>query len=190
MKIALCGPPHSGKSVLRERLKAELKRSGPDVYPYFLTTNPDGEGAWFQSTYAHDPELATALKRANKRKWSEEHADLYAEWVRNVKLPLTFLDLGGIPDEFNRRICAAATHAILLAPTEEQWGPWRAFSDGCGLVVLAELVSEYAAPADRLEGTGAPFRAWIHHLERGDLVTPRPAVEALAGYILERLARG
>jgi hypothetical protein len=40
LKIALCGPPQSGKSVLRERLKAELSRLTPTVYPYVLTTNP------------------------------------------------------------------------------------------------------------------------------------------------------
>jgi len=75
MKIALCGPPHSGKSVLRERLKAEIRRISPNVYPLFITANPDGEGSWFQETYQIDPELAREFKVSARRSpsgWSGE----------------------------------------------------------------------------------------------------------------------
>ena len=70
MKIALCGPPHSGKSVLRERLNRAIRALAPDVYPYVLTTNPDSEGSWFQETYQRDSELANHLKAATKQKWT------------------------------------------------------------------------------------------------------------------------
>ena len=129
MKIALCGPPRSGKSVLRERLKTALRRLDPTVYPYILTTNPDGEGAWYQEAYHHDAQAAQRMKVEAKRKWSPEHADLYASWVRNCQAPLTFLDLGGIVDDYNRRICATATHTILIAPEESALVPWRKFSE-------------------------------------------------------------
>jgi CRISPR-associated protein Csx3 len=187
VKIALCGPPQSGKSVLRERLKRAIRALAPDVYPYVLTTNPDGEGSWFQETYHHDPELANQLKAAAKQKWTPARAELYASWVRNTTVPLTFLDLGGIADDYNRQICRAATHAILLAPTEEQWVRWREFGAGCGLVILAELISGHDEVEDSIQCAGDPFRAAIHRLERGDLETPRPAVEALADYILNKV---
>ena len=187
MKIALCGPPRSGKSVLRERLKRAIRALAPDVYPYVLTTNPDGEGSWFQETYRRDPELANQLKAAAKQKWTPARAELYASWVRNTTVPLTFLDLGGIPDDYNRQICCAATHAILLAPTEAQWVPWREFCAGCGLEILAELISGYGEVEDSILCSGGPFRATIQRLERGDLESPRPEVEALSGPILKKV---
>ena len=87
MKIALCGPPHSGKSVLRERLKEALFAQAPGLYPYVLTANPDGEGSWFQAAYQRDPAEALALKGVAKRKWTPEYADLFAGWVRNATAP-------------------------------------------------------------------------------------------------------
>jgi CRISPR-associated protein Csx3 len=188
MKIALCGPPQSGKSVLRERLKQSLLTLAPNIHPYMLNTNPDGEGAWFQKTFERDALNARQLKTAIKQKWTPAHADLYASWVRNATTPLTFIDLGGIPDQLSRTICAAATHAILLARTEDALLPWREFSVQCNLTILAELLSAYDAPEDQLFSPPTPtFRAAIHHLERGDLHSPRPAIDALAHFILQRL---
>lgn len=189
MKIALAGPPHAGKSVLRQRLKMALHLLAPEIHPYVLSTNPDGEGAWFQEAYQQDPAAALALKKQAKQAWTPQHADLYASWVRNTSAPLTFIDLGGVIDDKNRQICALATHAILLAPEAEGWAPWRAFSASCGLGILAELISDYQGSADAIYGEGQPFRASVHRLERGDLVSPRPAVEALARHILDLLGR-
>lgn len=188
MKIALCGPPHAGKSVLRQRLKTAIESRRPDGPPFVLSANPDGEGSWFQKAYENDPELALAAKREAKQRWTPGHADLYASWVRNTTSPLVLIDLGGVVDDFNRQICALATHAVLLAPREEDFSVWREFAGECGLVVLAELVSDYGGVEDRVDW-GEPFRARVHRLERGELETPRPAVEALAEYILTRLER-
>ena len=186
MKIVLGGPPRSGKSVLRHRLRAVLEAISPHR-PYVLNTNPDGEGAWYQAAHEQDPEGALWAKQMAKQKWTDEHADLYASWVRNMTLPLVLLDVGGIVDDKNRRICAAATHAILIAPTGEALRPWQDFCAECGLTILAELRSHYEGQADEVEGGETPFRATIHRLERGELSTPRPAVEALAAHILKYL---
>ncbi|MBL8237409.1 MAG: hypothetical protein JNM66_08325 [Bryobacterales bacterium] len=187
MKIALCGPPHSGKSVLRQRLKQALLAQNPNLYPYILSANPDGEGSWFQHAYHTNPASAAANKNQAKQKWSPEHANLYAGWVRNTASPLTLIDLGGVIDTYNQQICAAATHAILLAPAESAFPPWRQFCQQCNLTILAELISDYPATADSILPATQPFRARIHHLERGDLQSPRPAIDALAAHILAAL---
>jgi CRISPR-associated protein Csx3 len=185
MKIALCGPPQSGKSVLRERLKKSLLSLAPDIHPYMLNVNPDGEGAWFQETFQRDPVEARRLKTAIKRTWTQAHAELYASWVRNATPPLSFIDLGGFPDHLSQTICASATHSILLARSEEAFIPWREFSHACRLTVLAELISAYEATDDQILAAGPPiFRAAIHRLERGDLTSLRPAIDALARHIL------
>ena len=186
MKIALCGPPQSGKSVLRERIKSALLALDPSVYPYVITANPDGEGSWFQQAVRTDPEAAQAAKKNAKQKWTDAHADKYASDVRNVTL-LTFIDLGGRVDEKNYRICALATHAILIAPSIEAFAEWRDFANTCGLTVLAELISDYHGTEDVIESNGPPLRASIHHLQRGEIATPRPAIAALAQVILDSL---
>jgi len=184
MKIALCGPPHSGKSVLRDRLIKAVKDQDPTRYLFPLTANPDGEGSWFQKAYNNDPDIAIALKIRAKQVWTPDKATLYAGWVRNCTAPLTLIDLGGVIDAMNRQICALATHAILLAPADAQFPPWRDFCRDCGIEILAELRSDYHAPADTILSTSTPFRARIHHLERGDLASPRPAIDALAAAII------
>jgi len=186
MKIALCGPPHSGKSVLRHRLKTELHALAPTLHPFVLTANPDGEGAWFQPAYENDPAAALTLKKTAKQRWTPQHADLYSSWVRNTTAPLVLIDLGGVIDDSNRQICALATHALLLAPSEDGLLPWRAFSTDCSLTPLAELLSDYHATEDLIY-TREPFRASVHRLERGELSTPRPAISALAAEILRLL---
>ncbi len=187
MKIALCGPPQSGKSVLRERLKSALLALDPTFYPYVITANPDGEGSWFQQAVHTDPDAAQAAKKLAKQNWTDAHADKYASDVRNVTLPLTFIDLGGRVDPKNYRICALATHAILIAPSIEAFEEWRHFATTCGLKILAELISDYHGAQDSVESTGPPLRASIHHLERGDIASTRPAITALAEVILDCL---
>ena len=187
MKIALCGPPQSGKSVLRERLKSALLALDPSFYPYVITANPDGEGSWYQQAVHTDPDAAQAAKTLAKQKWTDAHADKYASDVRNVTLPLTFIDLGGRVDEKNHRICALATHAILIAPSIEAFGEWRDFATTCGLTILAELISDYHGAQDVIESSGPPLRASVHHLQRGEIAEPRPTITALAQLILDSL---
>jgi CRISPR-associated protein Csx3 len=187
MKIVLGGPPRSGKSCLRERLKTALRdRAG--LYAYVLTVNPDGEGSWFQEAYQADSALAVGLRAAHKGAWTDEHVHIYAEWVRDCTHPLTLLDVGGRPDARNEVICAAATHAILLAATVEAFTPWRAFCEKLGLRLLAEIRSDYDSATDSVEGVdGGVLRGAVHYLERGVLAGERPTVDALADHIVGSL---
>ena len=188
MKIVLGGPPRSGKSCLRERLKAAL-RTRAGLYALVLTVNPDGEGAWFQEAYQADSALAVRLKAAHKDAWTDEHVRVYAEWVRECTHPLTLLDVGGRPDARNEVICSAATHAILLAPDETSFVPWREFCEKLGLPLLAEVRSVYTAAGDSVDGVGAGgvLRGAVHYLERGRLEGERPMIDALADHIAGRL---
>ena len=118
MKIVLCGPPRSGKSCLREGLKQAIRRIPGAPYPYVITACPDGEGAWFQETVNHDLEEARRLKeeyRASLGGFSPEFVRRVTDSVANCTLPLTLVDIGGIPSAENKEICAVATHIIILA---------------------------------------------------------------------------
>ena len=190
MRIALLGPPHSGKSVLRERLKRAIRKLDSRVYPYVITTNPDGEGAWFQESYEKDQEQAMMHRSAAKRPWTRERAQQFAGWARNASTPLTLLDMGGVIDDYTRLICAEGTHAILLAPRETDFPAWRELCRECSLVILAEVISEYEKDEDAIYERATVFRGEVHRLERGELESRRVAVEALAGFVLDRMKGG
>jgi len=197
MKVILAGPPRSGKSCLREGLKQAVRRIPDAPYPYVITACPDGEGSWFQETVNHDPELATACKAAYKAKFTPEFVARVVASVANCALPLTLVDIGGIPSAENKEICRAATHAILLAGNDPKTGaswserllPWREFCRELGLTVVAEIVSDYNGTEDTVTGEGPDgiFRGSVHHLERGELIFERPCIKALAEFLV-RLA--
>jgi len=188
-KIILAGPPRSGKSCLREGLKQAIRAIPGAPYPYVVTACPDGEGSWFQETVNQDPELARELKEAYKAKFTPAFVARVEASVRNCALPLTLVDIGGIPSAENRVMVASATHAVLLAGDPSRLPEWREFCHDLGLAVTAEIVSDYHGAQDVVEGIGSDgvLRGRVHHLERGEPVAERPMVVALAN-LLVRLA--
>lgn len=190
MKIILCGPPHSGKSCLREGLKQAIRAIPGAPYPYVITGVPDGEGSWFQETVNCDPELAKQLKAAYKSKFTPEFVERITNSVKDCQLPLTLVDIGGIPSEENKQICSAATHAVILAGVSKI-PEWREFCAGLGIKVMAEIFSDYHGKEDTIQCVGEDgiFKGSIHYLERGEDISQRPTVVALAHFIIERKER-
>ena len=200
MKIVLAGPPHSGKSCLREGLKQVIfttSSKNPDVpYPYVITACPDGEGAWFQETAAKYPEVARACKEVYRRSngFSQEFVDLIANHVKTCAQPLTLVDIGGRTSDDNYKICEAATHIVILAGndknTDESWDvrmeEWRKFARDLELEVIAEIFSDYQGKKDVVEDIGQDniLRGSVHYLERGKRIETRPMVQKLAFHIL------
>ncbi len=191
IKVVLAGPPRSGKSCLRQGLKDAVRGIPGAPYPYVITACPDGEGAWFQETVNADPALAAELKAAYKAKFTPEFVDRISASVESCPLPLVIVDIGGIPSAENKKICAAATHAVLLAGDTSRFQEWREFCEALEISVVAEIESEYHGTTDTVPALGADgvYRGSVHHLERGEPVSERPTVRALAE-LLVRLATG
>lgn len=188
MKIILAGPPRSGKSCLREGLKNAIHSiTKHEPYCYVLTACPDGEGAWFQETAFWDPALAKKCKDEYRSQFTPEFVALWAGHVRSPNLPpLTLVDIGGLVSEENRQICAAATHAILLAREQSQFAEWDQFADELGVKVLARLISDYRGQEDwyELMATGE-LVGTVHYLERGQPTQDRPTIQQLARMLVE-----
>jgi len=190
MKIILCGPPRSGKSCLREGLKQVIIRIKNAPYPYVITACPDGEGSWFQETANYDLELAVKYKTAYKSKFTPEFVKRIVDSVRNCTLPLTFVDIGGIISEENKEICAHATHAIILAGDMSRIPEWRTFCKELGIKVIAEIFSDYYGHEDTVADMSEDsiFKGSVHYLERGEDVSKRPCIVALAKHLVEQVA--
>jgi GTPase SAR1 family protein len=192
MKVILCGPSHSGKSCLREGLKQALMpmhRAGKIPYPYFMTACPDGEGSWYAETVCNNPELAKQLKQEYKAKFTWRFAQNKARHVQNASLPLTLIDVGGVIDEKNWLIMRHATHAVILSWEMKKMMEWVNFCNELKLQIIAMIQSDYDGICDRITEESPILRGSIHHLERGEDVSSRPMVQALA-QILVRLSIG
>ncbi len=188
VKIVLCGPPQSGKSCLREGLKSAISKIPGAPYCYVITACPDGEGSWYQATVNHDPKRAAECKEAYKGQFSPEFVKRVADSVKNCTLPLTLVDIGGIPDKKNEMICTAATHAILLSSDSCKFQEWRDFCYQVGLTIVAEIWSDYHGNSDSVQkDENALLIGSVHHLERGESVADRPMIQALARHLVETL---
>ena len=200
MKIVLAGPPHSGKSCLREGLKQVIfaisSRNPAVPYPYVITACPDGEGSWFQETAAKYPKVARTCKEAYKKSngFSPEFVDLIANHVETCTQPLTMVDIGGRISGDNYKICKDATHIVILAGNDPKTGEcwkdrmkgWREFATNLNLKIIAEIFSDYDGKEDVVQDIGhdSILRGRVHYLERGKRIETRPMVQALASHIL------
>jgi CRISPR-associated protein Csx3 len=149
-------------------------------YPYVITACPDGEGAWFSEAAMRDFELARRLKEEYKAKFTPEFAQLRASWVRNTTETLNIIDVGGKISPENRVIMSPATHAVILAGDMSKASAWKEFCRELGLQVIALIHSEYHREADRIDTEEPLLTGSVHHLERGEDVSGRLMVQALA----------
>ncbi len=191
MKTVLMGPPRSGKSCMREGLKQAIKNIPGAPYPYVITACPDGEGAWFQEAANRDSEKARELKTDYKQSvggFSPKFVQRIAESVANCTLPMTLVDIGGIPSKENEVICASATHAIILAGDMSKVPEWREFCLKLGIEVIAEIHSDYHGQTDEVPTLGEDeiWRGSVHYLERGEPVAERPTIKKLAKILIEK----
>lgn len=193
MKVVLCGPSHSGKSCLREGLKQALMalhRARKAPYPYFLTACPDGEGAWYGETVRNHPALAEKLKQEYKAQFTWRFAQNKAHEVKKVSEPLTLIDVGGIIDEKNWLIMRHATHAIVLSRDMNKILEWVTFCEELQLKIIAIIHSDYLGLCDRIESESPILKGSVHRLERGEDVSTRPIVQALARVLVRMTQEG
>jgi len=191
VKIVLCGPPQSGKSVLREGLKQAIRRIPDNTpYPYVITACPDGEGAWFQETSNRHNSEARRFKENYKKElggFTPEFVKRVADSVRTCNLPLTFIDIGGRISDENRAICRHTTHAIIVYGDSEKLPEWREFCREIGVTIIAQIYSDYNGKQDEIQEVQSEmFLGSVHYLERGVDVSERPCIRELVKFIVTK----
>lgn len=198
IKVVLCGPPRSGKSCLREGLKQAILGILGAPYPYVITACPDGEGSWHQATYGNNEELAKSIKSINKGDVTPEFAQEAAGWVRSANQAINIIDVGGKRSPENELIMAEATHAVILSGDRGEIPEWRSFCQELSLKVVAEIYSDYQGESDEIivqadwngfleeNSIAWPLLAGsVHHLTRGEDVSQRLIVQALAHLLVK-----
>ena len=190
VKAVLCGSPNTGKTVLRDGLKAAIfsLNNAPNDF-YAISGCPDGDGSWYAETIAKYPELAENLKKEYKAKFTPEFAEHKARDIKVIKNSLLLFDVGGkIPSDENKVIMSEATHAIILAKTEDEVNLWQEF---CGkqlakpLPVIAIIYSDLHGSSDTITSEEPVLTGSVHRLKRGEDVSGRPMVQALAKLLIK-----
>ncbi|GAB1541973.1 hypothetical protein NUACC21_46460 [Scytonema sp. NUACC21] len=197
IKVVLCGPPKSGKSCLRDGLKRAILANLGAPYPYVITACPDGEGSWHQETYENNQPLAQDIKPVNKADVTPEFAQEAAQWVKSANQLLNIIDVGGKISPENETIMQPATHAVILSGDTSKFAKWEKFCQQLGLKIVAKIHSQLDAVEDRVDFVDewkqrtsellqqAPLLSGsVHKLERGQNVSTRPMVQALAEILI------
>ena len=190
IKVVLCGFPNTGKTVLRDGLKAAILKlkNAPDDF-YSISGCPDGDGSWYSETIANYPDLANQLKEEYKRKFTREFAIAKAREIKLIKNSLLLFDVGGkIPIYEDKDIMSGATHAVILAKTEEDVTAWKEVCEkrlAQYLPVIAILYSDFEGKNDEIISESPVLIGKVHHLHRGENVSSRPMVQALAKCIVD-----
>ena len=137
--------------------------------------------------------LAAKLKAEYKSRFTPEFVSRVRDGVKNLSLPhspLNFIDIGGMTTPENAEICRYANGAILLcgetAVKADAPAEWKTFFTKLNIPIIAEVYSDYHGKEDIVEGVGEDgvFRGSTHHLERGEALTDRETIRALADFIL------
>jgi CRISPR-associated protein Csx3 len=198
IKVAVGGPPHSGKSVLISVLRQLLPR---DKY-VVVEGAPDGEGI---TGWAHeaDQELVRAIRR--KGKFLAEFVGWVVDSIRNSRMPITLVDLGGmLLDEAgnftptgvrltpqNERIVRECDGIIVIANPNYAGAAatWIAEAERLGVKPIAILESVLTG-ADEVFEAGPPLRARITKLERENPPFGSATARALADLLLKLAGEG
>ncbi|NEP56089.1 MAG: hypothetical protein F6K31_03565 [Symploca sp. SIO2G7] len=186
VKVVLCGFPNTGKTVFRDGLREAIfrRKDAPDDF-YTISGCPDGDGCWFSETVQKYPDLAKQLKTEYKARFTPEFAAAKARDIRVNKNSLLLFDVGGKISPENELIMSQATHAVILAKSEEEVAEWQNFCQKLNLPVIAIIYSVLEATVDEIWTESPQLTGKVHRLQRGELVMNRPLIQALAKRLVE-----
>ncbi|OYD87532.1 CRISPR-associated protein Csx3 [Nostoc sp. 'Peltigera membranacea cyanobiont' 213] len=197
IKVVLCGSPNSGKSVLRDGLKRAILSNLNAPYPYVISADSDGGWSHFQEAYEMNEELANSIKTFSKADLTPEFAKEAAQWVRSANQLINIIDVGGKISEENKIIMQSATHAIILSGDSNKFAEWEEFCESIGLKVIAKinsqlnveqdevfLVDNWKDKTNELLDKAPLLTGTVHKLQRGENVSTRPIVKALAEVLI------
>jgi CRISPR-associated protein Csx3 len=190
-------PPQSGKSCLRDGLKRVILGNLGAPYPYVITACPDGEGSWHQEAYENNELVAQDWKRNNKADVTLEFAEEAARWVKSANQLINIIDVGGKITAENKIIMQPATHTIILSGDVNKFAEWEDFCQSLELKIIAKIHSQLDAVEDEvlltdgwqnntseLLETTPLLTGSVHGLKRGENLSTRPMVQALAEVLI------
>lgn len=172
MKTIVCGPPHSGKSVLISNLQ---KLMPSDDY-LCIRANGDGEGLWTNNP--NQQEVDTVRKR-NKSGNTSADFDVWRRRIETVRQRIVIVDIGGRLSDDKVPLFEACDSFIVISSDERMKGEWIRFGERHGCRCLAAIDSTLGND-DEVLATEPWLKARLGGLNRGTDMKDRKVVSMLA----------
>lgn len=180
MKIIVCGPPHSGKSVFIANLISQLPT---DAYT-IIRACPDGEGTW--SNNENQEETSIVRK---KGKFTKTFIDDSCKAIDNQINEIVLVDVGGIMSKENEQIFKHCDSFIVLSSDKRAKREWMDFGTSLGLECVGCLDSSLEGE-EEIYKREPYLQGKIVGLERGNDLETSQIISALVADIVEKSKYG
>lgn len=182
MKTIICGPPHSGKSVLI----ANLQKLMPTDSFQRITANGDGEGAW-----SNNPNQEEVMSVRVKTKNTPEEFSMWTRLIETAQQDIVLVDIGGrIQEDKIPLFNASDSFVIVCSRMMMEKEPdivnrWKAMGEECGCQCIG-IVMTVLGGKDELYATEPYFHGQLSDMERGRYNLDSPVLKALADTIITK----
>ena len=189
--MAVCGPPHSGKSVFLAALYRQLLARRPSQFVFLQRACPDGEGMWSAES---TPDVAQALRQKSGFTPEFTAAILCDLDGLAATFPLVLVDMPGRRDAIAEALLDRTSHAVILSSRPEESAAWSELCRARGCELLAVLdscrSSGESGGNSALDVSAIPIRGQLYDLDRAGKSDPyQTALEELADWLVRSIHR-
>lgn len=189
--MAVCGPPHSGKSVFLAGLYRQLLARRPSQFVFLQRACPDGEGMWSAES---TPDVAQALRQ--KSGFTPEFTAAILRDLDGLAaaFPLVLVDMPGRRDAIAEALLDRTSHVVILSSRPEESAAWSELCRARGCELLAVLDSCRSSGgtggSSALNVSAIPIRGQLYDLERVGSSDPyQTAIDQLADWLVRSIPR-
>ncbi len=180
--IAVCGPPHSGKSVLIAKLYDFLRN-----YSIFVQRAcPDGEGQWSAES---DPEIVKKIRK--KGEFDYEFIESQNKSIERLKeyFDVVLVDFGGLPTPDKESLLEICDCYILLDKMDDpRTREWKRMLEKLekrqGLYCIAHLITKMEGEP-RIISSSETFKAILVNMDRSGVPSDTLSVISLLAEFLK-----
>jgi hypothetical protein len=176
MKTIVCGPPHSGKSVLISNLQ---KLMPSDDY-LCIRANGDGEGLW---TNNPNQQEVDTVRKDNKSGNTTEDFNIWRKRIESINRSIVIVDIGGRLSDDKISLFEASDSFIIISSDAKMKDEWKAFGEKHVCRCLATIDSTRGED-DTVIAETPYLQARLGGLDRGKDLRDRKVVRALADLLV------
>ena len=180
MKIAFCGPPHSGKSVFIANLIENLPTDAHTT----IRGCPDGEGTWSNNKNQNETNIVR-----KKGKFTKSFIDDTCTAIDNQTNKIVLVDVGGIISKENEQIFKHCDSFLILSSDEKKKQEWLEFGQKLGLKCIGCLDSSLKGK-EEIYSREPYLQGKIVGLERGATLENSLIIKAIISDIVKRSKYG
>lgn len=175
MKIVVCGPPHSGKSVF----VGSLRRYLPSESLRYIPANGDGEGDWSNNPNTIEVQ-SVRRKGSNDEKYMEEWKDEIVKATQSIVL----VDIGGKLQDDKRRFFNACDSFIVISNDSGIRETWQTYGESLNCRCIASIDSRLEGEESISIDERGVIKGTIVGLERGKIFLQSELIRAIANKII------